>query len=127
MSRGLKAYQRVRVTTASPGEVIVLLYDGLTRFTTSARRALEANAFAEVGVAVTRALEILTHLRDSLDHGAAPELTTHLDRMYEAWARTLVRCQINRDLAGLDRTLDQIEQVAGAWRVAAGSAYPEGA
>lgn len=118
MSRGLKAYQRVRVTTASPGEVIVLLYEGLVRFATTARRALASNAYAEVGAATERALQIITHLRESLDHDAAQELSAQLDRMYEAWARALVRCQVARDTESLDRIIGQMEELAAAWRSA---------
>ena len=118
MTRGPRAYQQVRVNTASPGELIVLMYEGLARFTTVGRRALEARMFGDAGTAFDRSLQILGYLRDVLNHEAAPEMSAHLDRMYEAWSKVIVRAQLQRDLDSLDAIIHQMDELTESWRIA---------
>lgn len=119
MTPGLRAYQRVRLTTATPQELVVLLYEGLIKFTTIGRRDLEISDFSAAGVALTRAIEIIGHLRDCLEHDTNPTLCANLDRMYEAWTRTIARSQIQVDLASLDTVIGQMDEMTSAWRAAA--------
>jgi len=119
MSRHLNAYKRVRITTASPAELVVQLYEGLVRFTTMARRATEAQLHAEVGAAIDRTVKIIGHLRECLDMDAAPEVSPHLDRMYVAWTRAVVRAQITQDTALLDEVVTQMQEMLESWRRAA--------
>ena len=121
MTPGPRAYQRVRLTTATPQELVVLLYEGMIKFTTIGRRDLEISDFSAAGVALTRAIEIIGHLRDCLEHDTNPTLCASLDRMYEAWTRSIVRSQSQLDFASLDAVIRQMDEMAGAWRTAAGA------
>lgn len=126
MTPGLRAYQRVRLTTATPQELVVLLYEGMIKFTTIGRRDLEISDFSAAGVALTRAIEIIGHLRDCLEHDTNPTLCASLDRMYEAWTRAIARSQIQVDLASLDTVIGQMDEMASAWRAAAIEAARQG-
>lgn len=127
MNRKLKAYQRVQITTASPAEMIVLLYDGLARFTATAQRAIEAQLYADAGEALDRAHAIIVHLIDALDDTVNAELTAHLRRMYYAWSRALMKAQIGRDISQMDAVVAQTREMADTWRHAAQTALAEGA
>jgi len=118
MTRGPRAYQQVRVNTATPGELVVLLYEGLARFTTVGRRALESRMYADAGTAFDRAMQIIGYLREVLDHDPAPELAARLDLTYEAWSRVIVRAQIERDVDALDLIISQMDEMTESWRVA---------
>lgn len=126
MTPGLRAYQRVRLTTATPQELVVLLYEGMIKFATIGRRDLEARDFAAAGASLTRAIEIIGHMRDCLDHETDPKLSAHLDRMYEAWTRTIARSQIQIDLASLDTVIGQMDEMTAAWRTAVIEAARQG-
>ncbi|PKM09642.1 MAG: flagellar export chaperone FliS [Gammaproteobacteria bacterium HGW-Gammaproteobacteria-7] len=119
MTPGLRAYQRVRLTTATPQELVVLLYEGLVKFTTIGRRDLEARDFAAAGVALTRAIDIIGHLRDCLDRERDPALCGNLDRMYAAWTRAIARSQVEVDLPSLDTVIGQMDEMTATWRAAA--------
>lgn len=116
MNYQMKAYQHARISTASPGQVVVLLYEGLVRFTVAARRALANEQFPEAGVAVERALDILAHLRGTLRHDLAPELSAQLDRTYEVWTSCLLRAQWQKDCATLDAIVVQMTELLDGWR-----------
>jgi flagellar protein FliS len=118
MSNPMKAYQRVRITTASPAELVVMLYDGLVRFIGLAADAIDEERWTDAGRNFERAIEIVGHLRDSLDESVSSTLVSSLDRTYILWSRALIKAQLDRD-AGATRTVAaQVAEVSESWRVA---------
>lgn len=117
----VKAYQRVRITTASPEGLVVLLFEGLVRFSASAADALEEGRWRDAGNALERAVEILAHLRESLREESAPSVVSLLDRTYATWTVCLLRAQISRDAASVRALVPQMDALCEAWREAAES------
>ncbi len=117
----VKAYQRVRITTASPEGLVVLLFEGLVRFSASAADALEEGRWRDAGNALERAVEILAHLRESLREDSAPSVVSLLDRTYATWTVCLLRAQISRDAASVRALVPQMDALCEAWREAAES------
>ena len=66
-ARGISAYQQSAVDTASPTELVVMLYDGALRFIGMARAAIERRDIPARSEAISRALAIVGHLRTTLD------------------------------------------------------------
>jgi len=124
MSNPMKAYQRVRITTASPAELVALLFDGLVRFVGTAAEDMSESRFAEAGKSFERAQEIIGHLRESLDEKASQTLVDSLDRTYVLWTRCLAKAQIDKDVARTREVADQVLELATAWRAAAEKAGP---
>lgn len=115
----VKAYQRVRITTAAPEGLVVMLCEGLVRFTASAADALDERRWRDAANALERAAEILAHLRESLREESAPSVVSLLDRTYATWTLCLLRAQIGRDAASVRALVPQMEQLCEAWREAA--------
>ena len=124
MIRKFKAYKRMHVTTASPGELVVMLYDGMIRFTRTAKRAIGARMFADAGQSIDRALAIVGYLQGTLDESASPELIHSLDQTYLLWMRGLVRANLDKDVEALEEYAQQMEQLRDGWREACRLAAP---
>ena len=124
MIRKYKAYKRVHVTTAAPGDLVVMLYDGLIRFTRTAQRAIQAQLYSDAGEAIDKALAIIAHLQDSLREDVSAELVSGLDTTYFAWMRILLRANIERDVELLDELVGQMAELRDAWRDASRTATP---
>lgn len=118
MSNPMKAYQRVRITTASPAELIVMLYDGLARFIGLAADAIDEERWNDAGRNFEKAVEIVGHLRESLDERVSASLVSSLDRTYVLWSRTLVRAQLARDAESTRAVAVQVVEVSDSWRAA---------
>jgi flagellar protein FliS len=71
-----------RVLGADPVELVLLLYEELTRSIASARRALAAAQPLERARAISRAMEIVTELDHALNPSADPALTLRLSQLY---------------------------------------------
>lgn len=113
-----KAYLQTRVQTASPGELLVMLYDGLVRFIAEAGKAVEENRPADAGRANGRALDILHHLIDTLKPEHSPELCDQLRDLYMTWSQILVRSLAQADSESYVRVREQVEHMRDSWREA---------
>ena len=77
------AYRASAVLTASPGQLIVMLYDGARRFLHQASVAMGEGDIPAAHNKLTRAEEIIRHLRNTLDMdqgeaGHPPAVDLHL-------------------------------------------------
>jgi len=82
-------YKHTSVTTASPGELIVMLYDGALKFTGYAVQAYGDGDAALAASSIARAVAIINYLHSVLDETQNPELVGQLERLYMKWAHRL--------------------------------------
>lgn len=116
MAHPMKAYQRVRITTASPEELIIMLCEGLVRLTGAAVEALDEQRWADASGNLQKAVEVVNHLRDSLAEDVAPALVATLDRTYGAWTLCLLRAQVARDADKARALVPQMEGMLASWQ-----------
>lgn len=94
-------YKGVQVQTSSPANLVVMLFDGILRFTSEAEVALDVNDRARFGDRVGRALAIVDHLMATLDPTHAPELADNLMAVYGFCKRRLYTANMKLDRAAL--------------------------
>jgi flagellar protein FliS len=66
-TQGLGQYQARQAQTASPGQLVVMLYDGFLRFAGQAEDALGRGDIAGAAAPLTKAQAIVNELRVTLD------------------------------------------------------------
>ncbi|MFT7579326.1 MAG: flagellar protein FliS [Myxococcota bacterium] len=116
MTRRAKMYKQVSVSTASPGELIIMLFTGLVRFVRTAQRAQQANLHHDTAIAIDRAVAILEHLRESLNWSVGGDVASALDTTYAAWMGVLVKANLERDPTRLEAVAEQMTKFAETWR-----------
>ncbi len=111
-------YLQDSVSTASPGQLLVMLYD---RLALDLAQAYDAMARADRSSAHERLLhaqDIVNELSGSLDHTAGWSGSLGLASLY-GWLRTeLIRVNITSDLAGLRDCQAVVEPLRDSWRKA---------
>jgi len=115
---GRNRYKKNRASTAQPGDLVVMLYEGMLRFTTEARQAIVEEDPKASGYAFTRTLDIVAHLQDTLRLDVAPEFGKALDTTYTLWTKLLVEANIDKDVEKLDIVRTQMTELKDAWKVA---------
>jgi flagellar protein FliS len=115
---GRNRYKKNRASTAQPGDLVVMLYEGMLRFTSEARQGLEESDPKTAGYALTRTLDIVAHLQDTLRLDVAPEFGKALDTTYTLWTKLLVEVNIQRDIEKLDTVRRQMTELKDAWKSA---------
>ena len=101
-------YKGVAVTTCSPGQLLVMLYDGILRFCTEAKVAIEKKDRARAGERIGRAHEIVSHLTATLDPSHAPELADNLMAVYGFCVRRLLEANLEQNAAKLVEVVNAI-------------------
>ena len=115
---GRNRYKKNRANTAQPGDLVVMLYEGMLRFSAEARQGIEDGDPKTAGYAFTRTLDIIAHLQDTLRMDLAPEFGKALDTTYSLWTKLLVEANIEKDVEKLDAVTRQMTELKDAWKVA---------
>lgn len=113
MSAAIERYKSVQVKTSSPGELLLMLYDGLFRFLDEAAEAMRAKDLARVGDRIGKAHAILSELAATLNKSAAPELCENLEALYFFCMTRLVEANLHRDeerIQEVKRVLDPVRE-----------------
>jgi len=104
-TRAINRYQSVKVKTATPGQVLVMLYDGLFRFLTEAKRAMDQGDRARSGERLDKGMAIIAELVSTLRPEVAPELCDNLANVYHFCMDHLVQANIHQQSDGIDEVL----------------------
>jgi flagellar protein FliS len=116
----INAYSKVGITTAvssaSPHQLIVLLFEGARQAVIVARSGIEAGDVPRKGAAITKAIDIILNgLRASLNLEEGGNLAQNLYALYDYMARRLLHANLNNDKAALDEVLNLLGEIHGAW------------
>ena len=116
-----KAYRENAVLTATPEQLVVMLYDGARRFLTQASHAMRGGDLATANERLRRAEAIIAELRSTLDRSAG-EIAERLDAIYAFCQRHLMDARFKRDADHIDQVTKLLSELREAWgQVASGS------
>ena len=113
--KGLDEYKRNRIMTATPGALIVMLYDGLLTRVQQARKHFEGERWNDAGNCLGKAHDILFELMACLDHSHAPELAGNLTALYGYCSTTLIEALAARDDSKLEEVYTLLRPLRDAW------------
>jgi flagellar protein FliS len=115
------AYQEQAVLTASPGQLVVMLYDGAIRFLRQADAAMGEQAVAHSHDRMNRAEAIIVELLSTLDMSQG-SIAQNLEGIYVFWKKLLWEVRLERDRDKLAILIRQIANLREAWAQIAQSA-----
>jgi len=113
-----KAYQNYRrtvVETASRGQLILLLYDGLLRFLEQAKSELADGRAKEAHFALIKAQNVLSELMASLDLDQGGQIAQNLLAVYEFMFMRLVDANFRKSAEPIDGVVDLVRTLRVAW------------
>jgi len=115
----MKQYQQIgvkaQVTEADPHRLIQMLMQGGLDRIAQAKGAMERDAFAEKGVLVGKAINIVGGLRDALDKSIGGELAENLDSLYEYMTMRLFEASRHNDIEKLNEVGRLLGEIKVAW------------
>ena len=117
MTNAYQQYRRMQTQTASPGELIVMMYNGALRFLNAGKMKIEAQDVAGANDSLLRAQEIVLELMISVDVGAG-SVARNLFDLYEFMHRHLVQANIKKDAAMVGEVIGLLRELLPAWEQA---------
>lgn len=119
-------YQAVAVETASPLQLVVMLYDGAIRFCGAAEDALHRGDAETARERIGRAQAILEELVGSLDVEAGGELAQNLYRLYEYMNFRLIEASVRQAPEPVAEVARLLRELRLAWAELARGGHPVG-
>jgi len=117
MSAGDQAlhYRETAIRTASPLELVVMLYEGAIQSLRQAQACLARNDIAGRVRSINRAIAMISELQASLnfDHGAEP--ATSLDRLYTYMKGQIFKGNVEQNPEYLAEVVKLLENLNSAW------------
>ena len=114
-----QSYRQVATQTASPGQLILMLYDGTLRFLERALLGFDLTDPLEFNQTINnnllRAQAIINELNVSLDMQRGGEFSTNMRRLYEYLDRRLQESNMRKDRAAIHEVVRRLTVVRDAW------------
>src|SRR4051794_33110573 len=108
-------YLRMKVLTATPEQLQLMLYDGAIRFAEQGRLALQEKNYELSFDVLCRAQKIIAELIGSLKHNVAPELCAKLASLYGFVYRKLVEGNTQRLSPPIEEALRVLRYQRETW------------
>jgi flagellar protein FliS len=109
------AYKQQSILTATPGQLVVMLYDGCLRFLHQAAYAMREGKVGESNTRLQRAEAIIDELRTTLDMEKGGVVASRLQGIYVFSSRHLIEARIARDPAMIDKVSELLSELRDAW------------
>ena len=114
-----KSYKAQSVQTASPGKLVLMLFDGCLRFTLAAKKAFDEEEFTkrneDINNNLIRAQNIVTELQSSLDMSVPGDLPGTLFRLYDFVMHKFQQANLKKDPVPIAEAEKIINELRDAW------------
>ena len=114
--RAAQHYMQTQVRSSSPLELVVMLYDGLLRYTGAAVDAMAHRDIRARRDAISRSLAIICELQSTLNLQQGGEVAVQLDRLYTWRTESLVDATVRQDPAPIHDVRRVIETLRDGWQ-----------
>lgn len=108
------AYASSKVLTASPAELVLMLYDGAIKFCNIAIMGIEENDIQKTHNNIIKVENIISEFRATLDHKYP--VAEDFDRVYEYLNRRLQEANIKKDVEILNEVLMHLRTMRDTWK-----------
>jgi flagellar secretion chaperone FliS len=109
-----QAYRNSAVLTATPEQLVVMLYDGAVRFLRQAEVAMREGAWLHSFEKLGRGEDIIDELLATLNMDAG-EISERLQAIYVFCKRTLIEARIQRDSEKIGQVAALLASLREAW------------
>lgn len=116
MESAFAVYRQNSIETASPGQLVVMLYDGLLTALDKSERAIDMTP-TDISVAhkeLTRCQDIVLELMQSLNANAG-EIAANLATTYEYCHHQLVQANTSKDFSHAEPVREVFKELREAW------------
>ena len=118
MNAYFNQYQQSQVTSSTPEQILIMLYDGAIRFTVQALEAIAEENRVRMSESIHRVMAIVGTLSDTLDHSIGGEVAGNLDALYNFMMRELTNANLKRDPAHLKVVEHLLRDLRETWNEA---------
>jgi flagellar protein FliS len=106
----------MKINTATPEELILMLYDGAIKFCNQAIIAFNGTDKTKVNRLILRVEDIIREFQLSLNHDY--DISKNFNALYDYMYRRLVEANVHKDLEALKEVLGMLRELRDTWKEA---------
>lgn len=114
MNSAYKTYQNQSVTTASPGELTLMLYNGCLKFISMAKSAMKDGDFESKNFNLVKAQDIIRELMVTLD--TSTEVSKDMMKMYDYIYNRLIQANVSNQVETLEEAEGYVVEFRDTWK-----------
>lgn len=107
-------YQNNKIMTASPAELVLMLYEGAIKFCNIAITAIGSREVEKAHINIIKTQRIVDHLRITLD--MRYPVAQDFERMYTYLSKRLVEANISKDAEILEEVNGHLRSIRDTWK-----------
>ncbi len=111
-------YRKTSVSTASPGKLLMMLYDGLMVFLKQAKQAVQDEKLEEAHTNLVKSQDILSELMGTLNMEIP--LSENLYKLYDFQKEQLVKANMEKDPELIAQVIETVDELRQTWAEATG-------
>lgn len=115
---GANQYKAMAIKTASPGQILIMLYEAAIKNVRKAIEAIEKKNIAEKGTHIGKTHDIIIELQSSLNHELGGQIAADLERLYNYVSTQLVRANMENSVEALKNIQVILENLLDGWKSA---------
>lgn len=109
-------YKQNQINSASPKDLVILLYEGCIKKIRLAELGLEENRLDLVNENLIKAQDIISELLNTLDMENGGEIAESLDSLYDYLLNELYQANIHKDKEKMVYVREQMAELLESWK-----------
>lgn len=115
-----RTYRANSVLTASPGQLVLMLYDGALKALHVAREGFDRpledpRRYEIINAQLLKAQSIISELQNTLNHEAGGEFSRTMERLYDYYNRRLTEANLRKQVEPVIEVERLLREVRDAW------------
>ncbi|MGE4538903.1 MAG: flagellar export chaperone FliS [Desulfovibrio sp.] len=136
MQAAARSYFQTQVATTTQGDLLIMLFDAALKFLSQAKEKIAEKNYAQKGILISKAMDILAELQGSLNAQKGGDLADRLQKLYFFCNARLLAANLKMDVTKIDEVVNILTGLREAFNeanqhvttksvpVSAGSAAP---
>ncbi len=109
-----QAYKKTQVSTASQGDLIVMLFDAAIRFAKQAKERIDDQDFEQAHQKIVRVQDIMDELTSALRMDVG-DIARNLEQLYGFVSDQLLQANMKKEKVHLDQALQILLELRDTW------------
>jgi flagellar protein FliS len=109
-------YKQMQIKTASPGRLLLMLYQGAAKFMKLAKNDIKAGKIEASHKNIIKAQNIILELKNTLNKEEGGEIADQLENLYDFIYHELLQANLSKKPEHLDNVIPLIEDLFATYK-----------
>ncbi len=115
-SLAYSSYQQNSVAVESPAKLVEMLYEGILRFASMAKRCIDSQDIEKKIYYINRTTDIFVELLNSLDYEKGGQVAHYLTGLYTHQIKLLTQANMENNKDKIDIVIKVVKGLLEAWK-----------